>query len=459
LPHGTTSRWRYALGACAAAALALVIAGAPPLRAQTGQPANQNVAHGSGGINSAEMRNAPYVVLISFDAFRADYLDSLTPPNLTRMMRQGVRAKGLIPIFPSKTFPNHYSIVTGLYAEHHGIVANSFYDPVRQAGFKLADTNAVRDGSWYRGEPLWVTAERQGMVTASYQWPASEAAIEGVRPSYFTHYNATVPDSARADTVLGWLRLPASQRPHFVTLYATDVDEAGHHFGPGSPQVAAAVTTVDNMLGRLMDGIRALPIRDSVYVIVVSDHGMARTAAANYASLPALIDTTGVRIADAGPNANLHVAGGAAHARAIRDSLNRVLTHGRAYLREEVPARLHYSADPRVGDVVIVLDEPFLVGISPRPPRDSATHGWDPVYPEMHGIFLVTGPGVRRETVSPEVANIDIYPFVTELLGLHPAAEIDGCARRIWSVVMEEQRLQKDDELETCMARRESGVR
>jgi predicted AlkP superfamily pyrophosphatase or phosphodiesterase len=447
------------LGACSAAALALVMSSAVPLHAQAVQSPTQNVAHGSGGINSAAARNAPYVVLISFDAFRADYLDSLQPPNFVRMMQHGAHAKGLIPIFPSKTFPNHYSIVTGLYAEHHGIVANSFYDPARHAGFKLADSNAVRDGSWYRGEPLWVTAERQGMVTASYMWPASEAAIEGVRPTYATRYSATIPDSVRADTVLSWFRLPPERRPHFVTLYASDVDEAGHHFGPGSPQVATAVAAVDGMLGRLIDGIRALPIRDSVYVIVVSDHGMARYTAANYTSLPTLIDTTGVRIADAGPNANLHVAGGAAQARALCDSLNKVLTHGRAYLRAEVPARLHYSADPRVGDVVIVLDEPFIVGVSSHAPRDSATHGWDPVYPEMHGIFLVTGPGVSRGTVAPEVANIDIYPFITELLGLQPAEKIDGCARRIWSLVMEEQPLSRDERLANCLVRREAGTR
>jgi predicted AlkP superfamily pyrophosphatase or phosphodiesterase len=432
----TIRRWPAALVRLALA-LTLVLSGAPSLLAQSPAAARSHPALGSGGVNRRAQQGKPYVVMISFDGFRADYLDSLRPPNFARLMQRGARARGLIPVFPSKTFPNHYSIVTGLYAEHHGIVANAFYDPARRARYAIADTSAVRDGSWYRGEPLWVTAERQGMVAASFFWPGSEAAIGGVRPTIVNRYDGTVPDSARVDTVLAWLRRPPAVRPHLVTLYASDVDDAGHKFGPGTRQVADAVGAVDRMLGRLIDGLDSLSIRDSVYLIVVSDHGMARYTPTDFATLGELVDTTGVRIADAGPNANLHVSGGEARARAVRDSLNRVLPHGRAYLREEVPARLHYRSDPRIGDVVIILDAPFQVSTTAkRPSSAGGAHGWDPRYPAMHGIFLVAGPGVRRGVELPRVANVDIYPFVTELLQLRPAAKIDGASGRIRGLVM-----------------------
>jgi predicted AlkP superfamily pyrophosphatase or phosphodiesterase len=191
-------------------------------------------------VNRPSQQQKPYVVLVSFDGFRADFLDRFAAPNFQRVIRQGARATSLMPVFPSLTFPAHYSIATGMYSERHGIVGMSFFDSSRGETFSYQDASAV-DGTWYRGEPIWVTAEKQGMVTATCFWPGSEAAMQGVRPTYWKKYDASLPNDARVDAVIEWLRLPAEKRPHLVTLYFPDVDGAGHRFGHDSPEVEAAV--------------------------------------------------------------------------------------------------------------------------------------------------------------------------------------------------------------------------
>ena len=396
---------------------------APP----AGQSPNPVSAVGSGGVNRPDQLSKPYVVLVSFDGFRADYLDKYPAPNFQRVVRNGVRSRGLIPVFPSKTFPNHYSIVTGQYAETHGIVANRFFDPARRQAYALGDSKAVLDGSWYRGEPIWITAEKQGMVAGSYFWVGSEATIKGIRQTHAKVYTSRSPNFMRVDTVVSWLQKPAAQRPHVITLYMSDVDNAGHMHGPESPQVASAILAVDSALGRLLDGIQALPIRDSTYVILVSDHGMTAHTPETYVAVETLIDTVGVLLADGGPNANLHVTGGAARAVILRDSINAKLTHGRAYLRQEIPARLHYRADPRIDDIVVIMEEHYQFGgRAYQPKRPGGSHGWDPAYPSMHGLFLAAGPRIKNGAMIPPFENVNIYPFLTEILGLTPGPGIEG---------------------------------
>lgn len=406
---------------------------------QAVQPSTQ----GSGGVNTPQHTEKPYVVLVSFDGLRADYLDRIDTPSFRRVMRQGVRAERLIPVFPSKTFPNHYSIATGMFADRHGIVANTFYDPQRDAAYGNAVVpGSVEDGTWYRGEPIWLTAEKQGMVAATCFWVGSEAEIQGLRATYWKKLREQPSIDSRVDTVLEWLHLPAEKRPHLITLYMSDVDGAGHRFGPDAPEVQSAVQAVDRSLGRLLDGIDSLPIRDRVYLVLVSDHGMAAYTTGQYMAIEDLIDPRDVRVADSGPNANLHVTGGPARARAVRDSLNRVLRHGRAYLRREIPARLHYRADPRIGDVVIIMDEPYQVGPAARAPSGpGGSHGWDPASSSMSAIFLAMGPGIKRGSRIRQVENIDIYPFLVELLGLRPNPGIDGHPGLVRRLIMEQQRV------------------
>lgn len=396
-------------------------------------------AQGSGGVNAPAQQDKPYVVLVSFDGMRAECLDRIDLPNFARVMRRGVRSVGMIPVYPTKTFPNHYSIVTGMYAETHGVVGNRFWDPLRGAMYAMGETTAVWDASWYRGEPIWTTAEKQGMVAASFFWVASEAAIGGAGPSTYKKYDGSVPNARRVDSVLAWLALPARQRPHMITLYFSTVDDAGHDYGPLSPQVDTAAKAVDATLGRLLDGIDQLQpaTRDRVYLLLVSDHGMSETSPRWHVALDTLIDLDGVQVVDPGPGVSLHVRGGAERARVLRDSINRRMRHGRAYLRGELPARLHYNADPRIGDLVVAMDDHFTIGQADRPPREgSATHGWDPQFPNMHAIFVASGPGIPAGKMIPSFENVEVYPYMAEVLGLRPAAGIDGKRGRLAALIL-----------------------
>jgi predicted AlkP superfamily pyrophosphatase or phosphodiesterase len=393
---------------------------------------------GTGGINAVAQRDKPYVILISFDGFRADFLDRFELPNFRRVVRQGARARALVPVFPSLTFPNHYSLVTGLLPARHGIVGNSFYDPERKAAYSFRDANTVGDASWYRGEPIWVTAESQGLVAACYFWPGSEAAIGGVRPSHWKKYDGGVPNTARVASVLEWLALPEERRPHVVTMYFSDVDSAAHGAPLDGPELARSAVSLDRALGQLLDGLDALPVRDRTYVLLTSDHGVAETSGAQTVLLGSLVDTTDVRVGFTGPVASLH-ARDAAHAVRVRDAINARLQHGRAYLRAELPERYGYRDDPRAGDVVIVMDESWRIASAPldglRPDRRWGEHGWDPSLPSMQATFVISGPRIRRGITIPPVDNVDVYPLMAELLGLRPAAGIDGHPGRILRLV------------------------
>lgn len=405
---------------------------------------------GSGGVNRAEHLSQPYVILVSLDGFKAEYLDRWDLPNFKRAMARGTRARWMDPVFPSLTFPNHYSLVSGVTPEKHGIVGNRFWDPELKAQYIYTDNAIVTQGHWYQREPIWVTAESQGMVAACYFWPGSEAPIQGVRPTIYNTYSANVPNGERVNTVLGWLRLPPDKRPHMITLYFSELDTASH----SNPLEAAAVLdagrALDQAVGQLMDGIDALDIRDRVHVLLTSDHGMVDTSAAQTVQLTSMLDAT--EIADivaaySGPVANLHVRGGARRAQQLLDRINTKLTHGKAYLRSALPERFHYRANPRAGDIVIVMDEAWSLN-APRLPAASApaalppsverpeqqrrrpevwgAHGWDPSLPSMRALFLAWGPGIKPGATVDPIRNVDVYPFIAEVLGLKPAADLDG---------------------------------
>jgi predicted AlkP superfamily pyrophosphatase or phosphodiesterase len=379
-------------------------------------------AQGSGGRNRPEQLDKPYVVLVSFDGFANEYLDRFDLPNFQRAIRSGVRADSLVSVFPSLTFPAHYSIVTGLHPEHHGIVSMSFYDQARKQMYDY-QSPAVEDGTWYRGEPLWITAEKQGMVSATCYWVGSEAAIDGVRPTYWRKFAEQLKNDERVDTVLQWLRLPDEQRPHFITLYFSDVDGAGHRFGPDSPEVQKAAAEMDHELGRLLDGIDSSPVRDRVYLLLVSDHGMAKVPRENNIPIDDIVDLTGIEGVGVGTMMNLYLDGGGPKSREMLKKINAKLTHGHANLRSEIPAKLHFRADPRIGDVVIIMDEPWrILPPAARTKRDmrvmTGWHGWDPGSRNMQGIFIAGGPGIEKGSRRGPVQMTEIKPMLAKWLGL-----------------------------------------
>ena len=426
---------------CWAAALAAAVAwgpgGAGPVSARelaaagaSAQPGRATTPGGTGGVNAPETLDKPYLVLVSFDGFRHDYLDRYATPSFDRVAARGVAAEALVPVYPPLTFPAHYSIVTGLHPERHGLVGNRFYDPARGGEYNYRDPASVADGTWYGGEPIWVTAETQGMVAAAMLLVGTEADIGGVRPTFWTRYADRGTHRERVDGVLDWLALPPERRPHLVTLYFASVDGAGHRTGPASPAVAEAVERVDADLGRLLDGIDALPHRAAVSVVLVSDHGMAEARPDAVIDLDAVADLRGVRAVVSLSGANLFVPGGEARARVVRDDVNdgtgggNVLKGVRAYLRSEVPAALHYRAHPRIGDVVVIPDPGVTFDVGPPPPP--GMHGWDPRHPDMHGIFLASGPDIRPGQRIGSVDSVDLYPFLARLLRLAPNPDVDG---------------------------------
>lgn len=392
------------------------------------QRSGPSTPNGTGGTNSPETLSKPYLILISFDGFRSDYFDRFGTPNFDRVAAAGARAEALVPVFPSLTFPSHYSIATGMYPERHGIVGNRFFDRARGEEYDYRDSADAQDGTWYRGQPIWVTAETQGMVSAAYFFVGTEAAIAGIRPTFWFPYDSAVSNAQRIDQALAWLRLPDQRRPHLITLYFSAVDSAGHRVGPAGQAVADAVEAMDGTLGGLLDGLTALPFRDRIYVVIVSDHGMDTVDPDKYEVLTDLVNLRGVRAVVTGVGVSLFVSNGARAAR-LTDQLNERLRHARAYLREDVPAHLHYRADPRIGDVVVIPTEGGMVNIERREDPPQGMHGWDPTGPAMHGIFLAMGPGIAPGQTLPAFESIHLYPWLANLLRLKANTATDGDAK------------------------------
>lgn len=382
--------------------------------------------------NTPASLEKPYVLLISIDGYRYDYTKKYSPPTLSHLQEEGAAADSLIPSFPSKTFPNHYTIVTGLYPENHGIVANYFYDLTRKPDnnlYKLRDP-AVLDSTWYGGSPIWSEAERQGMITASFFWPSDELEINGFRPSYAKKYDMTVPNRVRVQQILNWLKLPPADRPHFLTLYFSDVDSMGHSFGTESKQVQEAILSVDESIGTLMKGLEELSL--PINVIIVSDHGMLNL---NRDCVEYLDDYANLKddviVGDLGPQAALYITDkekNPDHLDQIYSELRKKVKFSKVYKREDLPKNLHSSKNPRNGDIVVLGEVGCSLGIHDSRFRFiTASHGYDPQKSrEMQGIFYAYGPDIKSRQRIPSFENIHIYPFLLDLLKLNQPKNIDG---------------------------------
>ncbi|MBP9899201.1 MAG: alkaline phosphatase family protein [Gemmatimonadales bacterium] len=361
------------------------------------------------------------VLLISLDGFRWDYLDRAVAPNLQALARGGVRAQWMTPAFPSLTFPNHYTMVTGLYPEHHGIVANTMRDAVLGA-FRISDTTAVRDARWWGGEPIWRTAQRQGKHAAAFFWPGSEAPIGGAMPWRSMAFNDTFPNAARVDSVLTWLSRPRGEAPSVVTLYYSDVDHAGHDFGPDAPQTDSAIARVDSMIGRLMAGLAARKLTDRVNVIVVSDHGMIATSAERVIKLDDYISVADIDVVDWSPVGTIIPKPG--KEAAVFDALVRAHPRLKVYRKGEVTARLHFNNHARITPLVLVADPGWTIAstarLAARRPN-AGGHGFDNAAREMGALFVASGPAFRQGVTVAPFENIHLYSLMAHILGVTPA--------------------------------------
>ncbi|HTE33939.1 MAG TPA: ectonucleotide pyrophosphatase/phosphodiesterase [Chryseolinea sp.] len=386
------------------------------------QDSLQHIA--TGRMNSAAQEKKPYVILISADGFRFDYAEKYHAEHLLNFGRQGVRAKSMIPSFPSVTFPNHYTIVTGLYPSHHGLVNNSFYDPASKASYSMGDKEKVRDGKWYGGTPLWVLAEQQQLLSASMFWVGSEAAIKDIRPSYYYDFTEKMEIGTRIQAVKDWLTLPEEKRPHFITFYLSEADHAGHRYGPDAPETAAAVRTVDSIVYQLTEAVRetGLPVN----FIFVSDHGMTHVNQEQPLPMPAAIDRKKFIIPSSGTMVVLH-AKDKADIQPLYEKLKKEEKHYKVYLKSNVPASLHYSdtddAMNRIGDILLIPEWPYV--FSEKKPG-AGFHGFIPSVKDMHASFIAWGPAFKKNYRISSFENVHVFPLITRILGLTYTEKIDG---------------------------------
>lgn len=362
------------------------------------------------------------LILISIDGFRADYLDRHDTPTLAALAADGVRARALRPAFPTLTFPNHYTIVTGLYPDHHGIINNRMVDPLNGQRFVYNDARTTAEPAWWGGEPIWVGAEKQGVRTATMFWPGSDVAIDGVRPSHWLPFNGKLTPDQRVDQVLAWL--DESQRVGFLTLYFDQVDHAGHDAGPDSPEVDTAVRSVDAALARLVDGLKQRGLYAHTHLVIVSDHGQATTTPAKRTYLDEIVAANDADFVNLGVLAGIAPRPGkAAH---VERALLAPHPHMQCWRKSELPARLHYGANPRIPPLLCLAEDGGIITTRGYKGRYSAgEHGYDNDDPAMRALFVAHGPAFRRGLVVPEFDNVDIYPLLAHLLRIQPAAN-DG---------------------------------
>jgi predicted AlkP superfamily pyrophosphatase or phosphodiesterase len=372
------------------------------------------------------------VILISLDGFRPDYLDRGHTPMLKQLADEGARAQWMTPSYPSLTFPNHYTLVTGLRPDHHGIVHNTMRDPVL-GNFALKNREAVSDGRWWGGEPIWVSVQKHGMRSATMFWPGSEAEIAGKRPNYWQLYDKKFVAQARVDKVLGWLDLPVDQRPQFITLYFEDTDDAGHHFGLNSAELTAALQKNDAAITQLVRGLEQRGMRDSTTIVVTSDHGMIETPPSKLVLLDDVIPIDNIDVITQGQTIGIAAKRG-------RDALVEAALLGKhehfsCWRRNEVPAIWHYGKHPRVPPIVCQADEGWTVLTKEKYAAGNdhfsdGEHGFDPNLPGMRAMFFANGPTIKPGAVLAPVHNVDVYSFLCDLLNITPEKN-DGDANAL----------------------------
>lgn len=371
---------------------------------------------------------APYVVLLSLDAFRWDYPLLYHTPTLDSLAQVGVKAESLQPCFPSKTFPNHYTMATGLYPETHGIVQNSFTDP-ELGDYRLGDRSAVQNAAFYGGEPIWVSAEKQQLRSACFFLPGSEAPVKGYWPNIWKEYKSSVPFEARADSVVKWLERPAETRPHLILWYVHEPDRVGHHYGPRSTQTKEMVESLDKLVGDFCNKVNALPFADSINLIFTADHGMRAISSERAIVLNAIIDSSWItNVKGSNPVYALQPTNDS-----FADSIQFALAkeeHLTCWKKNELPKHLHYGNNARILDLVVAAEPGWSIYWDKIPYKGKGTHGYDPTDKDMHAIFYAAGPAFKHGYVQPSFRNTDLYVLLAKILQLTPV-KTDGDLKNV----------------------------
>jgi predicted AlkP superfamily pyrophosphatase or phosphodiesterase len=380
----------------------------------------------AGRKNSAAQQQKPYLILISADGFRHDFADKYQAKKLLNLRSNGVAAKSMQPSYPTLTFPNHYTIATGLYPAHHGLVDNTFYDPQQKQLYRIGNRQAVEDSRWYGGTPIWVLAEQQQMISACFYWVGSEAPVRGVRPTYYYRYNELIDIDQRIEVVKNWLTLPEEQRPHLITFYMSDVDHEAHTYGPDTKQAGEAVQKIDNAVARLVHLTDSLQL--PVNYIFVSDHGMTTVDTTNTVDFPAAADTNRFFIPVSEELVHLYARDKKFIEPAYK-ALKKQAKDFNVYKPSETPARWHYSDKDdryhRIGDLLLVPKLPRIFNIRKRK-VSPGQHGFDNAFRDMHASFYAWGPAFKQNLSIETFENVHIYPLIAKILGLTITEKIDG---------------------------------
>lgn len=379
-------------------------------------------------------------ILISIDGFRWDYLSRFEAPTLRQLAANGVHLRSLTPSYPTKTFPNHYTLVTGLRPAHHGIVGNWFYDPASGETFGMKKAESNSDERWWLGEPVWITAEKQGVRSGCYYWPGSEVAHGGVRPSRWLPFDDQVPSADRVDGMLGWLDAPAAERPRLLTLYFSAVDHAGHKLGPDSPDIQISITEVDQAIACLLAGLERRGLRERANLVIVSDHGMSPTSPERVIFLDDLININSIEVEATGTYAGVRPKPGTRSAAELAAAIRaKAPPQLKVYERGHLPARFLYEGTDRIPAVMLVPDDTWSVEVKVGWPAraaryDKGNHGWDNETPNMGALFIAHGPAFQRGLELPPMDNVHVYNLICRVLGLKPAPN-DGDDRLARAVI------------------------
>jgi predicted AlkP superfamily pyrophosphatase or phosphodiesterase len=381
----------------------------------------------AGGAQARE--TAPRLtILVSLDGFRAEYLDRGVTPVIKALADDGARG-AMRPSFPTLTYPNHYTLVTGKRPDRNGVVGNEMEDAVIGGPKFTMNAPTASDPRWWnQAKPFWISAVQQGKPAAAMFWPGSEVEIDGARPTHWMKYDAQLPHDARVDQVLAWADAADGPPLAFTTLYFDIVDTEGHHYGPDSPELSAALVEVDRALGRLVEGLKARGRFDATDIIIVADHGMAPLPAANRIVLDDLIDLSKVHLVTRGAVTSFSPEKGQEQA-VDKAFLTKPLPHMTCWKKGKIPARFHYGKNPRVPAIVCLSETGWYTttrAAKAKPGKwdgkDGGAHGFDPYDPRMRAVFVAHGPSFKPGVVLPPFDNVDVYPLLAKITGVKPEA-------------------------------------
>lgn len=370
--------------------------------------------------------NIPYVVLISWDACRYDYIDRGLTPTVQSLIKNGVRAKSLKSCFPTKTFPNHYSIVSGMYPENHGIIFNNFSDPANGDSYRMKKDDSVKQDKWYKGKPVWYSAQEQGIISGSVFWVGSE--VYERKPAFSIDYNHHMPHDDRIAMIDKWLSLPIDQRPHFLMLYFADLDDNGHKYGPDSAQLDSALVKLDNTLAKLLAVIEKKNLADSVNIILLTDHGMIETEKENGILLHEILK--GYNYTLQGYDPIFSIFANRDSLDAVYSTLKRNASGYTVYWKSDFPSRFHFNKNHLIGDIIILAD-PGYYFLNEKNSFSVGVHGYDNDIPEMQGVFVASGPDFKKNFMADTFLNIDVYALVCEILHITPEKDVDADIERV----------------------------